>query len=66
MNNRERARTNCFDNMAAFGKAHASDIADAAAASRIITHNLRALAPARRIGIAVLPLRESAAMLPAS
>ena len=30
MNNRELARTNCFDNMTAFGKAHATDIADAA------------------------------------
>jgi hypothetical protein len=33
MNNRELARTNCFDNMAAFGKAHTTDIADAAADS---------------------------------
>ena len=35
-------------------------------ARRIITHNLRDLDPARRIGIAVLPPREFAAMLPAS
>ena len=35
-------------------------------ARRIITHNLRDLAPARRIGIAVLPPREFAAILPAS
>ena len=34
-------------------------------ARRIITHNLRDLAPARRIGVAVLPPREFAAMLPA-
>ena len=33
MNNRELARTTAFNNMAAFGKAHASDIADATADS---------------------------------
>ncbi|MEO6787633.1 MAG: hypothetical protein ABI318_16010, partial [Chthoniobacteraceae bacterium] len=33
MNNRELARTICFENMTAFGKAHASDIADATADS---------------------------------
>jgi len=32
----------------------------------IITHNLRHFKPARRIGIAVLPPREFAVMLPAS
>ena len=35
-------------------------------ARRIITHNIRHLKPARRIGIAVLSPREFAAILPAS